>query len=252
MENGEQAQLNTSLLQIENEYYSPIRPKRVTRSGEAPVVALARQGVEYVEVRCVDINPFTPLGIDADTMRTIDLFLLTCLLDESPLCDATGQRQHKINLQRMVNRGREPGLTLLSRDGAETPMTELAEPILERMEEIAGWYDEHTTGEDYRRIVSQARRQFADPDLTLSARVLSEIETSQQSFWQLALRYSRQWHEQHLSEPMSDATWAAMTQDAATSLQRRQEVEAQQSPPFDAYLAQFYQQYERVGQGEAI
>ncbi len=251
MENGEQAQLNTSLLQIENEYYSPIRPKRVTRSGEAPVVALARQGIEYVEVRCVDINPFTPLGIDADTMRTIDLFLLTCLLDESPLCDATGQRQNKINLQRMVNRGREPGLTLLSRDGAETPMTELAEPILERMEEIAGWYDGHTTGGDYRRIVSQARQQFADPDLTLSARVLSEIETSQQSFWQLALRYSRQWHEQHLSEPMSDATWAAMTQDAATSLQRQQEVEAQQSPPFDAYLAQFYQQYERVGQGKA-
>ena len=99
--------------------------------------------------------------------------------------------------------------------------------------------------------MSQARRQFADPDLTLSARVLSEIETSQQSFWQLALRYSRQWHEQHLAEPMSDTTWAAMTQDVATSLQRQTEIEAQQSPPFEAYLAQFYQQYESVGRGDA-
>lgn len=246
MGNGEQAQLNTSLLQIENEYYSPIRPKRVARSGEAPVVALARQGIEYVEVRCVDINPFTPLGIDADTMRTIDLFLLTCLLDESPLCDAIGQRQNKINLKRMVNRGREPGLTLLSRDGTETPMTELAEPILERMEEIAGWCDTHNAGDEYGRIVSHARKQFADPNLTLSARVLSEIETSQQSFWQLALRYSRQWHEQHLAEPISDATWAAMSHDAATSLQRQEELEAQQKQPFDVYLKQFYRQYENV------
>ena len=80
MDNGERAQLNASLLQIENEYYSPIRPKRVTQTGEAPVVALALGGIEYVEVRCIDINPFLPLGIDADTMRLLDLFLLSYLI----------------------------------------------------------------------------------------------------------------------------------------------------------------------------
>ena len=246
MDNGERAQLNTSLLQIENEYYSPIRPKRVTQSGEAPVVALARQGIEYVEVRCVDINPFTPLGIDADTMRLIDLFLIGCLVDDSPQCDAVGQRQNKTNLQRMVNRGREPSLTLLSRSGVETPLPELAQPILDRMDEIARWHDAESGGTDYQQVVARARQQVDDPALTLSARILNEMSSRQQSFWQLALRYSREWHQQHLDHPMSDATWEAMTRDAASSLQRQTEIESHKSEPFEAYLSQFYAQYQSI------
>ena len=246
MDNGERAQLNTSLLQIENEYYSPIRPKRVTQSGEAPVVALARKGIEYVEVRCVDINPFTPFGIDTDTMRLIDLFLLACLVDDSPACDADGQRQNKINLQRMVNRGREPGLTLISREGVETPREVLAEPILERMDEVARWYDSGTGGNAYQQVVAGARAHIADPTLTLSARILDEMTANDQSFWQLALRYSREWHQQHLAAPFSEATWAAMTDDAAASLERQQEIETHDHQSFDDYLSQFYDQYQSV------
>ena len=246
MQNGERAQLNTSLLQIENEYYSPIRPKRVTQSGEAPVVALARKGIEYVEVRCVDINPFTPFGIDTDTMRLIDLFLIACLIDDSPPCDADGQRQNKTNLQRMVNRGREPGLTLLSRDGVETPREVLAEPILDRMDEVAKWYHSGTGNTDYEQVVAQARAHIADPSLTLSARVLDEMTTNNQSFWQLALRYSREWHQQHLAAPLADATWEAMTDDAAISLERQQEIESHDNQSFDTYLSQFYEQYQSV------
>ena len=77
-------QLNTALLQIENEFYSPIRPKRVARSGEIPLGALRRGGIEYVEVRCVDVNPYLPLGIDAEQAHFLDLFLVYCLLEESP------------------------------------------------------------------------------------------------------------------------------------------------------------------------
>ena len=246
MDNGEQAQLNTSLLQIENEYYSPIRPKRVTQSGEAPVVALARKGIEYVEVRCVDINPFLPLGIDADTMRLIDLFLIGCLVDDSPLCDAAGQRQNKTNLQRMVNRGREPGLTLLSRAGVETPLAKLAQPILDRMEEVARWHDVESGGSEYQQIVARARQQVGDPALTLSARILDEMSSKQQSFWQLALRYSREWHQQHLDHPMSDAALETMAQEAALSLQRQRDIESHNSEPFEVYLSQFYAQYQSV------
>jgi glutamate--cysteine ligase len=246
MQNGERAQLNTSLLQIENEYYSPIRPKRVTQSGEAPVVALARKGIEYVEVRCVDINPFTPFGIDTDTMRLIDLFLIACLIDESPPCDADGQRRNKTNLQRMVNRGREPGLTLLSRDGVEVPQKVLAEPILDRMDEVAKWYDSGTGNTDYEQVVARARAHIADPSLTLSARILDEMTTNNQSFWQLALRYSREWHQQHLAAPLADATWKAMTDDAAISLERQQEIESHDNESFDTYLSQFYEQYQSV------
>src|SRR6185436_20941910 len=59
-------QLATSLLQIENEFYGTIRPKRVIRPGERPLHALRDRGVEYVEVRLMDLDPFHAVGITAD------------------------------------------------------------------------------------------------------------------------------------------------------------------------------------------
>ena len=58
---GEWLQLNTNILQIENEYYSNIRPKRVTDSGERPIQALmaiyAREN--YLKNKRMDWLPST-------------------------------------------------------------------------------------------------------------------------------------------------------------------------------------------------
>ena len=82
--NGDYHQLATTLLQIENEFYGTIRPKRRIRRGERPLHALTERGVEYVEVRSLDVDPFSPVGIDTTTMRFLDVFLLHCLLSDSP------------------------------------------------------------------------------------------------------------------------------------------------------------------------
>lgn len=72
------------MLQIENELYAPIRPKRVTRSGETPSDALQRGGIEYIEVRSLDINPFSPIGVDEQQVRFLDLFMVWCVLADAP------------------------------------------------------------------------------------------------------------------------------------------------------------------------
>ncbi len=244
MRNGERTQLNSSLLQIENEYYSPIRPKRVTQTGEAPVVALARGGIEYVEIRCIDINPFVPLGIDADTMRLLDLFLLACLVDDSPLCDERGRQQNKINMERIVSRGREPGLTLLTPNDDEVSIEELALPIISRMSEIAGWFDKvPSSNDDYRRVVADAHQKVRDPSLTHSARILSEMHSEGCSFWQLAKRYSSRWNKEHLAHSIPEPAMARLEEEARLSLTRQHELESREQPPFDQYLEQFYSQY---------
>ncbi|MFO0490191.1 MAG: glutamate--cysteine ligase, partial [Curvibacter sp.] len=81
---GDYIQLATSLLQIENEFYGTIRPKRTIFQGERPLHALRERGVEYVEVRLMDLDPFEPVGINAQTMRFLDVFLLHCLQTASP------------------------------------------------------------------------------------------------------------------------------------------------------------------------
>src|SRR3546814_1409360 len=75
----------TNILQIENEYYSNIRPKRTTGRCERPAQALAERGVQYIEVRCLDIDPESPIGISDSTCRLMDAFLLFCAPEQSSL-----------------------------------------------------------------------------------------------------------------------------------------------------------------------
>src|SRR5215831_14321032 len=127
--NGDYRQLATTLLQMENEFYGTIRPKRVIRPAERPLHALRDRGVEYVEVRLMDLDPFAPVGIVAETMRFLDTFLLHCLLCDSPPDDAPERAAVIENKLRTAARGREPGLRLLREDD-EVPLTEWAGEVL--------------------------------------------------------------------------------------------------------------------------
>lgn len=242
-EEGERAQLNDALLQIENEFYSPIRPKRVARSGEAPLVALKRAGIEYVEIRCVDVNPFLPLGIDAETIRLIDCFLLDSLRSESPMCDEPGQVRDKENLRRIVDEGRDPELKLLDNDGNEVPMRDLAASLIDGMAAAADLLDQAHGGDDYRQAIETAQTRLNDPEQTPSGRVLREMRESGSAFWQIAHRYSQQWHEAFTSAPLDANTEAALNTQAAESLRQQQAVEAADDVDFDTYLKNFYAQY---------
>ena len=77
-------QLNVAVLQIENEYYSSIRPKRVQQPGERPVRALINRGIEYLEVRAIDLNPFAPNGITEYEASLITLLMTASALADSP------------------------------------------------------------------------------------------------------------------------------------------------------------------------
>jgi glutamate--cysteine ligase len=83
-ENGEYQQISDGILQIENELYDCIRPKRAGKSGQRPYQLLKDQGIQYVEVRGIDLNPNSLVGITEDQIRVLDLLLIYCLINESP------------------------------------------------------------------------------------------------------------------------------------------------------------------------
>src|SRR5205814_9731688 len=111
-EGDDYRQLAPSLLQIENEFYSTIRPKRVVHPGERPLHALRERGVQYVEIRAMDLDPFSAIGIAAETARFLDILLLHCLLNDSPPDSLGEMKAVGRNKQRVAARGREPGLRL--------------------------------------------------------------------------------------------------------------------------------------------
>src|SRR5690606_15934830 len=129
-------QLNTNLLQIENEYYATIRPKRVMNSGERPVEALCARGVQYIEVRCMDIDPFEPFGISLPTARFLDAFLLFCALTESPAINQASDDENTGNFALTVKEGRRPGLQL-QKNGVAIDLKSWGLSLLEQIKEAA-------------------------------------------------------------------------------------------------------------------
>ncbi len=244
-ESGHEKQLNTSLLQIENEFYSPIRPKRVAESGETPLGALRRDGIEYVEVRCIDVNPYLPLGIDADQIRFLDSFLLHCLLADSPECDDEEPHRIAANQLAVVNRGREPGLTLATREG-DKPLAEYGHELLTAIAAVAAALDAAHDGDEYARVLADQVNKLNDPALTPSARILADMAERDLPFFTLAMEASRNWAEQLTAQPLEDSQLAAFREASNASLEAQRAVEAANSVDFETYLANYYQQYDAL------
>ena len=237
---GEYQQLSTNKLQIENEYYSPIRPKRVAQSGERPTAALRRGGIEYVEIRSLDINVSDPAGINQNTMRFIEAFLIFCLLEESPYFDTASYAEALHNQSLPARRGREPGLAL-RRDGRPVPLLQWAGEIVDRVAAVAEIIDRHDDGGSYSDAVSFAASQIAEPEGTPSARLLQELYDSGCSFFEFALDVARR-HKSYFSSiaPMPPERAQRIASEARESIQRQREIEAADDITFEDYLARYF------------
>ncbi|QLC73365.1 glutamate--cysteine ligase [Pseudomonas sp. LPB0260] len=234
---GEWQQLNTNILQIENEYYSNIRPKRVTASGERPIQALMARGVQYVEVRCLDINPFLPLGIDLNEARFLDAFLLFCALQDSPLLESDECHACTDNFLSVVKEGRRPGLQL-QRQGQPVALQQWAEELLAQIQPLAELLDHNLGGDAHEQALQAQRAKVADTSLTPSAQVLAQLQQGE-SFTQFALRQSKQHAEYFRSQPLSAEQQAALEAATARSLRDQAELEAQEEGDFDSFAAAY-------------
>ncbi|MGR3972349.1 glutamate--cysteine ligase [Shewanella sp. 1180_01] len=235
---GEYRQLNANVLQIENEFYSPIRAKRVTRSGEKPSEALARAGVEYIEVRALDVNPFSPIGIEATQVRFLDLFLLYCLLTQSPKSEASEEARLSANLKAVVLEGRKPGLELLTADGSRSLKSWLEE-LFDALQPLAVLLDGEAT--DYQVALAHWRKAVEDPNLTLSGQVLQNVINKGQDHGQWVMTLAQQYYQFFVDYPLSSETIAQYQAEASSSLNKQAELEAAQSTvSFDDYLADYF------------
>lgn len=233
--NGQWQQISTNILQIENEYYSTIRPKRITEGDERPVEALVQRGIQYVEARCVDINPFLPLGIDLPQARFMDSFMLYCALEHSSLLSNNECPQAQQNFMDVVKRGREPGLQLLEA-GQPTGLTDWGLRLLDKIAHCAALLDTAYGTTGHSNAVSLQRAKLEDVSLTPSAQVLEHMRRDSCSFAELALKLSLQHAEQLKNRPVDSAHFAQL---ATESLLQQQIIEQADSISFDQYMQQY-------------
>ena len=232
-------QLSTSLLQIENEFYSPIRPKRRIKPGERPLHALRERGVEYVEVRLMDLDPFNPVGINAQTMRFLDILLLYCLLEESP--PDTPQELLAIarNKLRGAQEGRKPGL-MLERHGAQVMLTDWGKEVVAACEPIAVGLDEARGGAAYRDALESAISSLKDPQTVPSARVLHAMARNHaDSHVKFTLAESLSHRGTLLGIPLKPEVEERFARLAAESIEKQKKIEASDRVDFETYRQRY-------------
>ena len=238
---GEYRQLNSNILQIENEFYSTIRPKQIINSGEKPTLALKRRGVRYIEMRSLDLDLFSPIGIDVAKARFIEALLLTCLLNDSPKISDRDHQVNNANQLAVANFGRKPGLQL---DQGDQPigLQDWATEILASMQSVCAILDNEAADKPYSAALAQQQLLVQNSDLTASARILDGMTQTGQPFSRYALNKSAE-HARYFSLNKLDKTHTQEFNDIAKqSLAKQQEIESKEQIPFDDFLTQYFAQ----------
>lgn len=238
-EEGNYKQLNTNILQIENEYYSTVRPKQLLQGMEKPTSALNARGIRYVELRSLDVNAYQPQGIDETQMLFLEAFLLTCMFQQSRPISFEERPEIDNNLLLSARRGREPGLKL-RRNGADISLRVWGEQLLSSMESVCALLDANESGAPYQAALKLQRRKIGNAEETPSAQMLTEMHDSGESFYHFARRKSLQHNRFFKQRKIHTETEQRFIDEGAGSLQRQQQREAEDSGTFENFLAEYF------------
>lgn len=239
---GEYRQLNSHLLQIENEYYSTVRPKQIANSGEKPTLALKRRGVKYIEIRSLDISPFDPAGMSLEQLRFVEAFALFCLMTDSPPTSLVEKNAFRFNISETARRGREKDLTL-DHGGNGVALKQWATEIFDAMQPVCEILDDGKNSPLYQQALSAQKEKLANTDLTPSSRILKEMTENNEPFGCTAMRLSQQQKEFFQNYHLGQAHRQHLEQEAKTSIEKQRQLEeADNQPSFEQFLAHYFSQ----------
>ncbi|MBX9637019.1 MAG: glutamate--cysteine ligase [Nitrosomonas sp.] len=239
--NDQYRQLNSNFLQIENEYYTSVRPKQPTRPNERPLQALGSRGIQYIEIRSVDVDMFEPTGISIETTRFLEALSLFCLFQPNAGHDLKQHNEISNNALTVANRGRDPSLKLLD-NGHEVPLRQWALTLCEQMREICEILDNGNVKTPYTRALLQQIEKIRHPELTASARMITAMRMQKMSVTKLALQKSYEYTRYFQKSALDGAIKRNFDLQVKTSLAQQKQLDAMNEIPFDEYLSNYFSQ----------
>ncbi len=239
--NGEYRQLNANRLQIENEYYSSVRPKQPPADMETPSRALKEKGIQYVELRSLDVNAYHPLGVEDLQLRFLHMFLLYCLLRPSSAISSVERKEIDRNLLWVAHQGRDP-LLKLQRGGKAVLFRDWASELLEAMQPLAQVLATEKKDTGYTDSLNRQRQKIVDADQTPSGRMLKEMRESGEGFYQFARRLSLEQWRHFSSQQLDDSFRDQLRELGLQSLQQQRELETNTRESLDSFLQRYFSQ----------
>ena len=237
--NGEYRQLNANILQIENEYYSAFRPKQPSINNEKPVHALARRGVQYIELRSLDLNLYDPLGVSEAQLYFLEAFMLFCLLHESPVINQNERKAIKDNESKVAHQGRDPDLKL-RRISERISLKDWGRELLNEMQAVCEVLDQQEHTHVYSDTLRQQFAALENADLTPSARVLQDMSENEECFFELAKRISKQHEKQLCNNTLNEKDTNFFETQVRQSVKKHRQIEDLDTESFDQFLQNYF------------
>ena len=195
------------------------------------------RGVEYIEVRILDINPFLAEGLSAQQNRFLDAFLLYCLFSQCPETSDTSCPEIRRNQREVIMRGRDPELTL-QRGLERVPFSVAASELLEAIMGTANLLDAAHDSFEYSSAVYAQQAKVDDPKLTPSGQIMELVDAGSE-FIDIAKDLADKHQIHFTSLEKDDEFHQRLVEQATASLQQQQELEAADEFAFDEFLDQY-------------
>ncbi len=238
---GQWQQLNANILQIENEYYSAVRPKPLLNGNQKPTSALRERGTQYIELRLLDVNAFDPLGINETQLYFLEGFILFCLLHESPPIQRDEYKALKYNQNLAARSGRDPD-TYLWRQGQKIKLRDWAYELCQAMEGFFELLDTVDASNNYTQALKTQTEAVLDANLTPSARMLACMKESGEGFYEFALRMSQKHQRYFQVQALSDLHRQQLVDQVQYSLEKQQAIETADKMSFEQFLDNYFKQ----------
>lgn len=184
-------QINDHIIQIEAEHYTRIRPKPPVNHQLRPLENLKQNGITYLEVRGMDLDPWTIEGVTSQHLRFQQIFLLYCLLKESPPLSHEEEKELIRNQNLVALSGRDPHLSF-PMNGQEKSLKNWGSWLLEQMTPFAEILNRSFQTEQYTQILQEQFDKIHDSELTPSAKLLRELVDKNMSFQDYGLALAEQ------------------------------------------------------------
>ena len=238
---GEYRQLNANILQIENEYYSTVRPKQVTKRIEKPTRALTERGVQYVEIRSLDLNPFTPYGISIEQLKFMEVLFIYCLLGEEALIDRREREEIDINEYEVAHHGRRKHLQLRRR-GESISLQQWAKEIFIGLQLLAEHMDKIIPDGQYSMVIKEFGDCVNDVNKTLSASMLTTMRKQKLSYYQFVASLAEEYCKLNSRNTLSEDILHTMDQEVQESILEQKRLEQENGQSFDQFLEEYFAQ----------
>jgi glutamate--cysteine ligase len=219
-------QLNDFYLQIENEYYAPIRPKQKIFRNETISDSFSNRGILYLEVRCLDIDPFSPIGINKESLYYTHCLLLHCLLEESNSIEPEEKPILLENQQKVVWNGREPSLKLYINNKTQT-ISEFSKNLTDSLIPIANRLDLAYKTNTYSESIQKQLFKITLPDNLPSNVQIQKILENQISYKNMGINLSLEYKKELLEKGLKPYKITKYEQIATRSLFEYRKIECQ-------------------------